>query len=115
MQVPLTVSFDGIPVDESIRAVCWSEAEKLERYYDRITSCHVTVTQPKRHRNGNPYDVHLRLAVPGRDIVVSRSSPEHRADEKAKLAVHEAFDEARRQLQDHAQRQRGDVKHRAAD
>jgi ribosomal subunit interface protein len=111
MQVPLTVSFRGVSVSESIRTACWQEAEKLERYYDRITSCHVTVALPQKRRKGNHFDVHVRLAVPGGEIVVSHSPTEHSTDEKPQLAVREAFDEVRRQLQDYARRQRGGKKH----
>lgn len=110
MQVPLTVSFKGMPVRESVRTACWSEAEKLERYYDRITSCHVTVSLPQRRHKGNHFDIHVRLAVPGGEIVVSHAAPEHSTDEQPQLAVREAFDEVRRQLQDYARRQRGDQK-----
>jgi ribosomal subunit interface protein len=111
MQVPLTVSFKNVDVDEVIRTACWSEAEKLERWYDRITSCHVTVTLGKRKQKGNHYDIHVRLAVPGGEVVVSHASAQHRSDEKPELAVHEAFDEVRRQLQDHVRWLRGDEKH----
>jgi ribosome-associated translation inhibitor RaiA len=111
MQVPLTVSFKGVPVSEVVRSACWNEAEKLDHYYDRITACHVTVSLPQRHRKGNHFDIHVRLLVPGGEIVVSHSPAEHDSDEKPQLAVREAFDETRRQLQDHVRRLRGDVKH----
>lgn len=111
MQVPLTVSFQGLPIDERIRTLCWSEAERLERFHRRLTSCHVTLSQAQRHRQGNHYDVHVRCALPGGEVVVSRSPALHATDERAELAVREAFAEARRQLQDHARRMRGDEKH----
>lgn len=106
MQVPLTVSFKGVPVSEVVRTACWDEAEKLNRYYDRITSCHVTVALPQRHHKGNHFDIHVRLAVPGGDVVVTRVPPQHSTDENPQLAVRDAFDEARRQLQDHVRRLR---------
>src|SRR5689334_12300284 len=92
MQVPLTVSFKGVPVSEPIRAACWEEAEKLERYYDRITSCHVTVGLPARRRKGNHFDIHVRLSVPGGEVVVSHTPSEHASDESPQLAVRDAFD-----------------------
>ncbi len=111
MQVPLTVSFKGMPVHEGIRTACWSEAEKLERYFDRITSCHVTVALPQRQHKGNHFDIHVRLALPGGDVNVTRSPAAHEAAEDVQRMVREVFDEARRQLQDHVRRLRGDVKH----
>lgn len=111
MQVPLTVSFQGLTVDERIRTLCWSEAEKLSRFHHRLTSCHVTLSRSHRHRHGNHYDVRVRCAVPGGEVVVSRSPASHATDEHAELAVREAFAEARRQLQDNARRVRGDERH----
>jgi ribosome-associated translation inhibitor RaiA len=109
MQVPLTVSFQGMPVDETIRSACWAEAEKLERYYARLTSCHVTVSCSHRHEQGNPLAVRIRLAVPGGEITTSH--PHAAPEEKPVAAIRAAFDDARRQLQDYARRQRGDEKH----
>ena len=37
-----------------------------------------------------------------------------KSDGKPQLAVREAFDEVRRQLQDHVRKQRGDTKHHEA-
>ena len=112
MQVPLTVSFQGIPVDEAIRTACWAEAEKLEHYYARLTSCHVTVTCSHRHKKGNPLEIRVRLSVPGGEITTSHSHAA--AEEKPVAAIRAAFDDARRQLQDYARRQRGDEKHHEA-
>jgi ribosomal subunit interface protein len=114
MQVPLTVSFKGVSVSEEVRSACWEEAEKLERYYDRITSCHVTVGLPSNKRKGNHFDIHVRLAVPGGEVVVSHAPTEHDGNGTPQLAVREAFDEVRRQLQDHVRKLRGDTKHHDA-
>lgn len=114
MQVPLTVSFKGVDVSEAIRTACWSEAEKLERYYDRITGCHVTVSMSHHQRKGNHLDIHVRLAVPGGEVVVSRSPAEHDSFEKPQLAVREAFDEVLRQLQQHVIRMRDEARHHEA-
>lgn len=114
MQVPLTVSFKGVPVSEALREACWAEAEKLEGYYDRITSCHVTVSLPLRRRKGNHFSINIRMAVPGGELVVNRTPAAHKSDEKPNLAIRDAFSEARRQLQDHVHRLRGDEKHHSS-
>lgn len=113
MQVPLSVSFLGVPVSEAVRSACWAEAEKLERYYDRITSCTVTVSLPRRQRKGNHFAIRVHLAVPGGHVDVDRAPRQHDALEQPQLAVREAFAEARRRLQDHVRRLRGEVKHHA--
>lgn len=114
MQVPLTVSFHGLQVSEAIRSACWQEAEKLERYFDRIVSCHVTVSRSHRRRNGDPFDLRVRLCVPGTELVVDRQAPEHDRAAEPALLVRETFDELRRQLQDYARKLRGEVKHHDA-
>ncbi len=78
--------------------------------------------------------MHIELSLPGEDIVVNHEPTLHGAlrdaeedahrkgDEveavrqHASVAIHEAFDTARRRLQEFAQRQRYDVKmHRVPD
>jgi ribosome-associated translation inhibitor RaiA len=111
MQIPVQVTFRDIPVDDHIEAECLREARKLERYYDRITSCRVVVAQPHRHhRNGNQYDVRIDLTVPGAEIVINREPPQNHRDEEWHVALREAFDRARRRLEDHVHKMRGDVK-----
>ena len=109
MQVPLTVSFQGMPVDEAIRSLCWAEAEKLEHYYTRLTSCHVTVRPLAKNKKDNPLDVHVRLAVPGDEIAVSR--PQGPTDLEPSAVIRAAFGDAKRRLQEFARRQRGEQKH----
>lgn len=106
MQVPLTVSFKDIPISEPLRAACWLEAQKLERYLERITSCHVTISRNLRRRKGGHFSLHVHVVVPGDEIAVSRASPDHTTFEDPKLTVRETFDEVRRQLQDYIRRLR---------
>jgi ribosome-associated translation inhibitor RaiA len=111
METPVQITFRGVPVDDEIERLCRKEVEKLERYHDRITGCHVVIAQPhRRHRHGNLFQVSVDLVVPGAEIAVNRVPSEHEADEKLELALREAFDTARRRLEDHVRRQRGLVK-----
>jgi ribosome-associated translation inhibitor RaiA len=111
MQIPVQVTFRDLPVDDLMEAECLREAAKLERYYDRITSCRVVVAQPHRnHRTGNQFDVRIDLTVPGAEIVINREPPQNHRDEEWQVAVHEAFDRARRRLEDHVHKMRGEVK-----
>ena len=48
--------------------------------------------------------------MPGKELVASRTPPEHHADEEIDVAIREAFDRMRRQLQDHVRKMRGQVK-----
>jgi hypothetical protein len=72
--------------------------------------------------------IRVELSLPGEDMVVSHEpspdatarSASHKSNEvdsrhkDAYVAIHEAFDVARRRLEDVARRQRGDVKTRTA-
>jgi ribosomal subunit interface protein len=111
MQIPVQVTFRHMSVSEAVEAQCWKEAAKLERYFDRITACRVVIEQPHRHhRKGNLYQVRVDLTVPGSEIVVTREPPAHAADEDLQVALREAFDTTRRELEDYARRLRGQVK-----
>jgi cold shock CspA family protein len=129
MQLPPTVTFRGFPGSPALEADIRARIDKLEMYCDSITGCRVLVELASRHREaGNRFHVRIDLTVPGEEIVVSREASLHGAakdtdieraskgDEPdperkhAHVAVREAFDTARRQLQDYVRRQRGFVK-----
>ena len=46
MQVPLDITFQNSEPSEAIRSEVEKQAKRLEKFHDRITSCHVTVTAP---------------------------------------------------------------------
>lgn len=131
MTMPLTpvVTFRGIARSEALEADILARLRKLETYYSRIMGCRVLVELSERHHeSGNRFHVRIELAVPGEDIVVDHDASLHAASQDvetetgtkagevgaqrkhARVAVREAFEVARRRLQDHVRRQRGAVK-----
>ncbi len=111
IRLPLQVVFRNMDHSPAVEARVREQAEKLERFYDRIMSCRVVVeTHHRHHHKGNLYHVRIDLTVPGDELVVSREPADHHAHEDVYVAVRDAFDAMRRQLQDFARRQRGDVK-----
>ena len=83
------------------------KAENLSKFYDRIMRCRVVVEAPHRHkREGILYNVRIDIKVPGSELVVKREP-----DENLEVAIRNAFDAARRELEDFAREQRFDVKH----
>ena len=117
METPLDIVFQGVGSAPGIEARIRKEAEKLERYHGRITGCRVVIEAPhRRHEKGNLFSVRVEISIPGRaPLVVSRSPDARHAHEDPYVALRDAFDTARRQLQDMTHRQRGDVKsHEAA-
>ena len=105
MQVPVQVTFRDMPVSDAVEAACWDEAAKLERDFENITSCRIAVTESdRRGRNGHLFEIRIVLNVPGSELVVNREPPARDGDEDIMVAVREAFDAARRQLEEFLER-----------
>ena len=116
MQIPLKIAFEGVEPTESLRARIELEAEKLERYSGRILSGRVSLLgRSGRRHKGDLYGVRIHLALPGRDdVVVDRNPPADHSHEDVYVAIRDAFDAARRQLEDHERRFSGRTKHHEA-
>lgn len=106
MQLPLQVSLHGIASSDALQNAIREKAGKLDHYYDHIVSCRVVLSLEGRHkRHGRHFTARIDLKVPGGEIAVT-----HEHDEDLQVALRDAFDAARRQLEDYARVQRGDVK-----
>ncbi|MCH6545207.1 MAG: HPF/RaiA family ribosome-associated protein [Deltaproteobacteria bacterium] len=111
MTVPLQITFRNMPPTEAIEAHIREKAAKLDQFYDRVMSCRVVMEVPhRRHHKGKLYHVRVDIKVPGWEVVINREPTKHSAHEDVYVSVQQAFDAARRQLQDYARRQRGEVK-----
>ncbi len=112
MQVPLQVSFEHIAHVDYIEEHARKEAEKLEQFCDRITSARIVIGRPQhRHHKGDTYSVRLHLTIPGAaDIAVSRDPAATGRHEDIQVTIRDAFDVARRQLQDLVRKREGHVK-----
>jgi hypothetical protein len=109
-QTPVHVTFRGIPHSDALEADIQERAGALQRFHPRLAGCRVLVEQPHRHQHsGNPFHVRIEMTVDGaRPLVVTHEGGPGTSDPY--IATREAFDAARRQLQDAAREQRGDVK-----
>ena len=112
MQVPLQVSFEHIAPVDYIEERVRNEAKKLEQFYDRITAARIVIGRPQhRHHKGDTYSVHLHLTIPGAaDIAVSRDPAATGRHEDVQVTIRDAFDVARRQLQDLDRKREGHIK-----
>lgn len=111
MQLPLQITFRNMDHSTELEEIIQKKAVKLETFYDRIMGCRVMVEAPhKHHQHGHHYHVRVDLTVPGEELVINRDPPKHEAFADAHVAIRDAFDAARRQLQAYIQRRRGDVK-----
>ncbi len=114
MDTPVAIMFHNMQTSPLIEADIRERVGKLERLYDRLVGCRVSVEcQHRRHQTGNVYEVHIELRVPGDDVVVSHE-PHHARERFTEpnmgVALRAAFKTAERRLLDFKQRQRGDVK-----
>ena len=110
MEMPLDLEFKNMPPSAALEGIIRSKVAKLEQFHEHITGCRVIVESPHRHHHqGRQYHVHIRLIVPG-GILVSSHDPGGKAHEDPNVAVRDAFDAMRRQLEDYVRIQRGDTK-----
>jgi ribosomal subunit interface protein len=111
METPLKISFNNVDHSDAVETRIREEVGKLERFFERITACHVAVEAPNRHgRKGTLYKVRIDIEVPGSSIIVDRAGPQNHAHEDIYVAIRDSFAAARRQLEDHARKARGDIK-----
>ena len=116
MPVEVQITFRGMEVSPSVEAQVRRRADELFQFSDRITACRVVLEAAhRRHRQGMIYNVRIDLTVPGGPLVIDREPGEDHAHEDMRVAVRDAFDAARRRLQDHMQKLDGRVKQRATE
>ena len=124
METPPTVTFRGVQYPAALETDIRTRLARLERYYPSIVSARVRVDLSGRHRGGNRYRVLVELGVPGADVIIAhdasirasllargarraRKKDEPNSDHRhAHIAIREAFDAARRRLQDYARKRR---------
>jgi ribosome-associated translation inhibitor RaiA len=97
MQTPIQVTFEHMPRSDALEARIRAGVEKLELFQPRLTSCRVVVEQLDHHRQqGRQFRVKVEARAPGHEAGIS--TLHHHED--AFVAVRDAFDSARRQLED---------------
>jgi len=124
------VTFRGLPHSDNLESEVRERVAWLEQFYPGVIRSRVTVTLPHQHRQGGRhFHVRIELTVPGGPPIVVSHEPSlhqrlkdseqeaHHKDAEiesvhrhAGVAVREAFDAARRRLEDFAREQRGAIK-----
>jgi ribosomal subunit interface protein len=109
MKLPLQIILRDIAQSEAVETAIREKVDKLDHFYPHIMSCRVTVEMPGKHKNqGKDFAIRIDITVPGSEIVVNK---EHGED--IYVVLRDAFDAAKRQLEDYGRKQRGDVKSHA--
>lgn len=113
MEEPLEIVFHNVQSSDAVEAAIRERFAKLERLYDRLVSCRVSVEALHRqHRTGNLFEVHIDMLVPGAELVVSKQpqkAKERYANPDVYVSIKEAFDAAERQLKRFKRQKREDL------
>jgi cold shock CspA family protein/ribosome-associated translation inhibitor RaiA len=106
MEQPLQITAHNLALSQDVEAVIRREVAKLEQFYPRILNCRVLLDAEHRFPAGEvvAYGVRIDLTVPNGGLPTTRQT-----HEELLTAVQRAFDASRRQLEDHARIQRGEV------
>lgn len=106
MQTALQLRWHNVDPSDAVASHVREEVARLERFFDRITGCAVTLEAPSSHHrhSGAKYRVRIEVTVPRGRLVVARDPPKTWAHSDLHLAVKGAFREAQRQLADHVRR-----------
>jgi len=112
MTSPLQIEFHNARPTEVVESRIRQELAEFEKFYDRLVSCRIDVEAPEHERRGSVSKVRIDFGLPPEDAaawtalrgVVFRQGAEHmevKAQRKdAAMAVHAAFNVARRRLKD---------------
>jgi ribosome-associated translation inhibitor RaiA len=102
MQTSLQIAFEHVAHSDALETTVRAEVQRLERFHDRITSARVVIARPQhRHHKGDTYSVRIHLSLPaGKHIEVTRDPAATGRHEDPHVTIRDAFDVARRQLQD---------------
>ncbi|HEY9787097.1 MAG TPA: HPF/RaiA family ribosome-associated protein [Candidatus Obscuribacterales bacterium] len=111
MKLPVQVVFRNMKRSEWLASVIREKVGKLDNICDSLMSCRVVVEIPHRHhRKGNFYHIRIDISAPEAEIVVNREPPEHAQAEDLNAALRDAFDSAKRKVEDYVRKRRGFVK-----
>ncbi len=112
METEPQIVFENLDSSDAVRGRILEEIAHLEQFHGRVTACRVVVSAPEKHKHkGKLYQVRIHISVPGRaEVAVRPSTAGHQWNQDPMVAIRNAFDAARRQLQDKAKVKRGEVK-----
>lgn len=109
------IAFSGMPPSADIEGRVSKKIQWLARFSPRIMGCRVVVEMPhQRHHKGNLYGLKIHLTLPaGGSVSVSRMPEAEHAHEDFSVTLRDAFDAARRQLEDWERKHSQQVKQHA--
>lgn len=95
------VTFRNLDHSPAIEALVREKAAKLTQFASRLMDCRVVVGLPNRRRqHGKIFVVTIELGLPAGSLWINRTPPMDHRHEDVRVAIQDAFDAAKRRLQD---------------
>lgn len=95
MQIPVEIAFHNIQQTDWAETAIREHVARLERIYDRLTTCRVRVDQRNRNESRTiPPVVHIEMSVPGYGDLVVAHEPDHLQHKFQSPDLHNAISEA---------------------
>lgn len=109
MRLEPHIQFRGMESSAVLEGNAREHLQKLESFAPDIMACRVAIELEQKHKHqGRPYSVRIDLTLPGHELEVNRVQ-----NEDVYVALRDAFDSMKRQLEDVVRKRRGDEKQHA--
>ncbi len=106
MKQPIEFRFLGMEPSEAVETAVRKKIAKLDQFRADLMSCRVTIELLDKHTHQcKHYAVRINVTLPGHELSVTRVQ-----DEDVYVAVRDAFDDMKRQVEDSVRRIRGQEK-----
>jgi ribosome-associated translation inhibitor RaiA len=104
MTTLVEVHFHGIEKSDAIEQRVREKVAKLQRHFERMTSCRVAIEATQRNpQKPKVYEIRLEIGIPGRKpIIITHDRVGSHASEELSLALRNAFEAAVRKVDDTA-------------
>jgi ribosomal subunit interface protein len=109
VKTPVQITYRHLTPSEFLTGVITEEVAKLEEFSESIEDCRVIVDEPNQNHRRKQFRVEIIARVAGAELVAGRD-PSEVEDGNAYQLVHDSFKAIRRQLIEHTQRRRHEVK-----
>src|SRR5574341_2613484 len=106
MKQDLQLRFIGMQPSPAVETAAREKAAKLDQFRPDLMACRVAIELLDKHQHqGQHYAVRIDVTLPGGELSVDRVM-----NEDVYVALRDAFDDMRRQIQDSARRVQGQEK-----
>ena len=104
--IPHTIEFKDFNESEEVRSAVERRIQKLEHFYDRIENCHVVISRPSKTPGDQRLEIHIQIAIPGDDVVVTRTPEQNTGRSDYFLTIKNAFLAAEKVLKKRVEKMR---------